>query len=42
VVGGILSSTLLTLVVLPALYRVVYQLRSETRISRQVRDKTSE
>ncbi len=31
VVGGILSSTLLTLVVLPALYRVVYQLRSDTR-----------
>jgi cobalt-zinc-cadmium resistance protein CzcA len=29
VVGGILSSTLLTLVILPALYRVVYQLRSE-------------
>ncbi|MEH6570482.1 MAG: CusA/CzcA family heavy metal efflux RND transporter [Halioglobus sp.] len=31
VVGGILSSTLLTLVILPALYRVVYQLRSDTR-----------
>jgi len=27
VIGGIISSTLLTLVVLPALYRLVYRLR---------------
>jgi heavy metal efflux system protein len=31
VVGGILSSTLLTLVVLPALYRLAYRQRSERR-----------
>src|SRR5690606_16331 len=37
VIGGIISSTLLTLLVLPALYRLVYRSRRTVSVSTQLR-----
>jgi cobalt-zinc-cadmium resistance protein CzcA len=37
VIGGIISSTLLTLLVLPALYRLIYGSERAVRVSTQLR-----
>ena len=40
VIGGIISSTLLTLLVLPALYRMVHREESEQRLGVQLKEET--